>query len=165
MNDYNVQQNNIDFKLIGERFSSAVEDVINTMAGFEIFALPAEDMHEVQVDSDKISGAMMLLGQCNSMVAITIPREAASTIVSYMTGISTSALKEEELYDGVAELVNMVCGRVKAWMSGTQYHFQLTSPFVIAGNLKAIIHKSKVARLEKRFRGGDIQIELKVFFV
>ena len=159
------EHENLDKDMIGKCFSNAVQDVVATMAGIEVIEVNPENVAQNKADVDQISGAMLLLGTVNSMMSITLSSEAASTIVSYMTGISSSDLESEELFDGVAELVNMICGRVKAVLAGSEFHFKLTSPFIVTGNNHMIVHKSKVAKLIKVYNAGEWDIVLKVFFI
>ena len=159
------ERESLDKDTIGKSFSSAVQDVVGTMAGIEVIEINSDNVDQNKADVDQISGAMLLLGTVNSMMSITLSSEAASTLVSYMTGISASDLESEELFDGVAELVNMICGRVKAILAGSEFHFKLTSPFAVTGRNHMIIHKTKVAKLIKRYDAGEWDIVLKVFFL
>lgn len=159
-----LPQDNVDKDLLLKCFSNAIEDTVGTMAGFDMID-SGEDLNESRIDGSQITGVMMLQGQRNYMVCASMSMETASVLVSYITGVPYFELGNDEVYDGIAELVNIISGRTKALLSDTEYHFQLTSPFTIVGENYFIIHKSKVMKLIRKFRAGDMDIILKLFIL
>ncbi|MCX7747655.1 MAG: chemotaxis protein CheX [Clostridia bacterium] len=148
-----------------KEFSKAVTEVINTMAGLEILELDKDSYCHSISKNDKITGAMLLSCENNPLFSITLSKDSASLLVSYITGIPCFELTPDDLCDGIAELVNMVAGRSKALLSGTEYHYELTSPLTIIGNDYTIIFKKNTPSLLKRYQSGDMVIELNICFL
>ena len=82
-----------------------------------------------------------------------------------MTGIEKNDITEEEIYDGVAELVNMVAGRAKTILSGTKYHFSITPPFTIIGQDHFIVHKDKIFNITKNYIIDDRALFLQIYYI
>ncbi len=152
-----------DKVLLEKSFTNAFLDVLSTMAG-----IYGEEMADSEASKEKpgggITGVMILTGEKQSFATITIPKAAAFHIVSYMTGIDGSGLTEEDLNDGAAELINMICGRAKTFLAETEYHFQLTTPLVISGENYSILQKKSVVRLKKKFRVEEYILILELSF-
>jgi chemotaxis protein CheX len=159
-----VSETELTLLQISQCFNNAVNDVLSTMAGFEAQVLD-EFLPEVNRFRAQISGAMLLLGQNSAMFTLSMSEEAAMVFVAYMTGIFPEDLSREDLYDGVAELVNQIAGRVKAQLSGSSYHFILTPPFTIAGDDHFIVHKNQVTRMNMTYGAGNLFFRVEVFYV
>ncbi|MFZ5985946.1 MAG: chemotaxis protein CheX [Bacillota bacterium] len=150
---------------VEKSFSRALKEVAGTMAGFDLVEAFEGDLGEEQQDKTKVSGVMTLKGIRNAMMVVTVSKDSAFVLVSYMTGIEPHELKEEDLFDGIAELANMVSGRAKALLADSGYQYDLTFPFVITGENHYIVHKGKVNKTKKRFAAGVIDIEMEVFIL
>jgi len=153
-----------------DAFSVAVSDVLLTMTGFEM----EEDLSyegqgccglEGEPQPCEISGAMFLMGKNSGMASITMTKQTASILVSYMTGIPYYELEDEDLYDGVAEMMNLIAGRSKAILKDTDYYFEITPPFTIVGENHFIVHKKQSQFIQKRFISSDLSFILKVFHI
>jgi len=148
--------------LLGPHFIQAIQEVIATMSGMTVTEI--NDCSNSGVDGE-ISSAMVLVGEKNMLATISMPQETAALLVSYMTGTPIGKITPEELYDGVAELVNMVAGQVKTFVGATPYRFQLTSPFVIVGKSYSIVHKNQVTTFWKCFETSGLKLQLKIYFL
>jgi chemotaxis protein CheX len=155
---------NIDLNLVGKCFSNALMDVVSTTSGFEL-SEEINDREELQEVTSGIEGIMVLVGERSSIVSLSMSIDAAILLVSYMTGISSLDLKDDDLHDGVTELVNMIAGRAKILLAETPCHFMLTSPFAIVGQNRLFIHKKQVARIIKKFGSSEIDIMLKIIYL
>lgn len=142
-------------------FSNAVKKVISTMAGLEVIETKISDETFIA----QISGVVMLVGDANVLLSITVSKQMAYLLVSCMTGMMVQQLNEEEIYDGIAEIINMISGETRAQLSGRKLHFNALPPFAISGDKHFIIHKNKVSNLVKKFRAGDNDIYLRVYFL
>lgn len=141
---------------------TAIKDVIETMTGLNV-----KETNENIMDNickGEISGAMIIVGQNSTLMSITMSMELASTIICYMTGIDPSDLSNEEIYDGVAELINMIAGRTKALLVGTKYHFNITPPFTIIGKNHFILQKNINYKITQRYYIDDKEIYLEVYY-
>ncbi|MBF8982100.1 chemotaxis protein CheX [Lutibacter sp. B2] len=155
---------NIDRELVEGACTNAVKDVIETMTGFNIDEHYKND-EEDHISTVEISGMMFIFGKRNAIFSLSMTKESAATIVAYMTGIPPFELEDEDLYDGVAELVNMITGRIKAQLINTEYYFDLTPPFTIVGKNHYIVHKSCVTNIFKKFIVENLEIDLKVYYL
>lgn len=120
------------------------------------------------IDSEietQISGVMLLLGNKKKMATISISEENAKEIVSYMVGIDPSDLSKEEVYDGVAELVNMILGRVKLFLKDTEDYFDLTPPFTVIGDTHKFIIKEKLIEFSNVFSLEGMDASITVFTI
>lgn len=154
--------------LYHDAFSRAVSDVMITMTGFEMeedLAYKGEGCSagDGKAQSCEITGAMFLLGKNSGMASVTMTRETAGMLVSYMTGIPCHELEDDDLHDGIAELMNLFAGRAKVILRQTDYYFEITPPFTIAGKDHHIVHKKKAHLIQKRFIGNDLSFILRVF--
>lgn len=146
-----------------ESLTTAIKDVIEIMAGLCIEEVLSEQIS--QIHKGEISGVMLILGEKNALMTLTMSKELCTTIISYMTGIEKTDLIEEEIYDGAAELVNMIAGRAKALLSGTKYHFSITPPFTIIGQDHFIMHKDKILKISKNYIIDDMELYLQIYYI
>ncbi len=142
--------------------NTAIKDVIETMTGLYI---EENAYKESSLDKGEISGVMVMVGEKNALMSLTMSKKAASLIIAYMTGILPTDLSDEEVYDGAAELINMIAGRTKALLSGTKYHFNITPPFTIVGDKHFILHKNKILKIIKSYSIEDEEILLQVYYI
>ncbi len=153
-----------------DAFSMAVSDVMTTMTGFEMeedVAFQGERCVDAEGESQpcEISGAMFLMGKNSGMASVTMTRQTASMLVSYMTGIPYYELSDDDLYDGIAELMNLIAGRAKAILRQTDYYFEITPPFSIVGKNHQIVYKKQAHLIQKRFISSDLSFILRVFHI
>jgi chemotaxis protein CheX len=154
---------NIEQDYLQQSLTTAIRDVIETMTGLSI----EEDLSQevCKIKKGEISGVMLILGEKNALMSLTMSKELCTTIISYMTGIEKNDITEEEIYDGAAELVNMVAGRAKAILSGTKYHFRITPPFTIIGQDHFIKHKDKIFNITKNYIVDDKSLFLQIYYI
>jgi chemotaxis protein CheX len=144
--------------------SEAVSDVFGTMVGLDL-CLIKESTVVPKVCKSEITGVMMILSTQNALLSMTLSKRNAAIIVSFMTGIASVELADEELYDGVAELVNMIAGRAKALLAGTDYHYQITPPLTIVGENHFILYKKNVSQLSLEFEAGEVVLHLSLTYL
>ena len=153
----------LDYTFLFSCFDKSMKDVLGTMAGFEI-----REIKEAQKDNKtykaEITGAMLLQGNRNAMLTISMSLEVSKTIATYMTGILPEDLEDEDLYDCVAELVNLVAGRTKAQLTQTDYHFQLSPPFTLVGKDHYIVYKNKVNKIYIKYGATNFELHLEIFY-
>lgn len=144
--------------------AQAVSDVLSTMAGLESCEIK-EQKQKSRAGNGEITGVMMILSEHNALLSMTLSKENAAIIVSYMTGIASGDLTDDELYDGVAELVNMIAGRAKALLAGTEYHYRITPPLTIVGKDHFILYKKSVSQLNMEFQAGETKLHLELTYL
>ncbi|MCY6369914.1 chemotaxis protein CheX [Clostridium ganghwense] len=140
----------------------AIKDVIQTMTGLYIEENTYKENSTVK---GEISGVMIITGEKNALMSLTMSKEVASLIIGYMTGNLPSDLSDEEVYDGAAELINMIAGRTKALLTGKKYYFNLTPPFAIVGDKHFILHKNKILKIMKSYSIEGKELLLQVYYI
>ncbi len=150
-------------QLLGQCFVRGLQDVILTMSGVAVAEMDGGSDSESA--AGEISGLMVLAGKQNILVTISMSADTATALMSYMTGSPATELLPEELYDGVAELVNMVAGQAKTLATAASCRFKLTSPFAVVGKDHSIVHKSRVATFFKCFMANNMEILLRLYFM
>lgn len=144
--------------------AQAVFDVLSMMAGIEACHV-SNNVDDYQLGRGDMTGVMMIQGQRNAMLSLTLSEENARMIVSYMTGNDSRELVEDELHDGVAELINMIAGRGKALLAGTSDHYTITPPFTIVGLNHFIVYKKEVTKIMMKFIAGDTELYLRLTYL
>ncbi len=143
---------NFEKEFIEECFINAIKEVISTVSCTYLdnieYTKPAHD-------SELISGFVSLFGSNKAIIQICIDKNSASRLVSNMIGISESSLTNEDVYDGVAEIANMVAGMIKTFLAKKDYQFELIPPFIITGNDYSIIHTKSVPVIDLKFLGDN----------
>ncbi len=130
---------NLDVKLINP-FIEATMEVFRTASGMEIIRKDLFLKKNYRMFGD-VSGVMGLNGEASGTVVISMSSKLACDLVGRMLGEEPEPTVSETVRDGVGEVVNMIAGRAKAVLAGSEYHFQISLPAVIAGNGHEIAHK------------------------
>jgi chemotaxis protein CheX len=153
-----------DYECMEKCFANAVMEVIRMSAGLDVYE-DKENVEQNRIHTGLISGMMLLCGEKNAVLSITMTKDVASTLVAYMTGTLPEDIEGEDLCDGAAELANMIAGRAKADLVGTEYHFSITPPFSIEGEDYSMVYKSKMPKIYKKFASDNIEIFLQVAYI
>jgi len=144
----------VEGEFLQKCMAQAVFDVFEMMVGIETCQV-ANDSVDCQLGKGDITGVMMIQGVKQAMLYLTLTHQHARLIVSYMTGHSSEDLVDEEIYDGVAEIVNMIAGRAKALLAGTGDYYTITPPFTIVGMNHFIVYKKEVSKVMMTFAAGE----------
>jgi chemotaxis protein CheX len=113
-------------------FITATLSTLKQMAAMDCQRKNLEIRHDARSRGD-ISGVMVLSGGVEGFVAITCPGPLARKIVSRMLQVEPGEETEEDIMDGIGEVMNMIAGAAKAELVGTKKVFQLNIPNVIIG--------------------------------
>lgn len=152
-----------EIEALGQCFVQAFQDVMLTMSGLTVAEIDGEV--DYGNDAGEISGLMVLTGEQNILITLSMSADTATALMSYMTGSPAEELPPKELYDGVAELVNMVAGQAKTLATAGSCRFKLTSPFTVVGKDHFIVHKNRVTIFRKYFTANHMEILLKLYFM
>lgn len=79
------------------------------------------------------SGTIGLSGKAEGFVSVTFSKELATTVVCKMLSMTPEEVTEEDIRDGVGELMNVVAGAAKAELVNTAHAFQISIPQVFSG--------------------------------
>lgn len=146
---------------IKDSFHNSIYDVLNTMTGIN---LEIKNLNEPE--SCDFSGGMFLRGESNDyLFVISTNTENARIIISYMTGLLPEEISNEDLIDGMAELVNMIAGKVKILVAKSDNYFKLTSPFTIKGKNHFVFPKSNSPQINSLFYANDLFLNLSLTFI
>lgn len=156
-----VQQ---DRKFLQQCLSQAVIDVFATMAGLDMCETK-KLTQACKPSQNELTGVMMVLSGRNAVLSIMMDKKAAQTIISFMTGTDLHEIVDAELYDGVAELINMIAGRLKALLIDTEYHFSITPPFTIVGKNHFIAYKQTMSQIMMHFQADETQVQLNLTYL
>jgi len=153
-----------EYDFLQKCLAQAVFDVFEMMVGIATCQVQTNSDHS-KLQRGDITGVMMIEGERKAMLYLTLSQKNAGMIMSYMTGNDPLELADEELYDGVAELVNMIAGRAKALLAGTSDHYTITPPFTIVGLQHYIVYKKEVSKFIMKFTAGDAELYLGITYL
>jgi chemotaxis protein CheX len=118
-------------------FVSATLDTLKRMANMDSERTGLTARTDAVSHGD-ISGVMGLSGPSEGFVGITFKSQTARKIVCRMLDIPLGKEEDADIRDGVGELMNIIAGRAKADLSGTEHTYSLSPPNVIVGGPHSI---------------------------
>jgi chemotaxis protein CheX len=113
-------------------FISSTKDVFSTMASMDVDFKQVYFQNEHRLLGD-ISGVIGLSGVAEGTVVVTFYWELAQQVISSIMGVTPDEIGPELLNDGVGEIINMIAGSAKRYLTDTPFYFQLSLPTVILG--------------------------------
>jgi chemotaxis protein CheX len=113
-------------------FISSTKDVFSTMASMDVDFKQVYFQNEHRMLGD-ISGVIGLSGYAEGTVVITLYWDLAQQVISSIMGVTAEEISPELLNDGVGEIINMISGSAKRYLTDTSFYFQLSLPTVIIG--------------------------------
>ncbi|MCL2443065.1 MAG: chemotaxis protein CheX [Treponema sp.] len=155
---------------LGLIFSSVLSEIITTVSGFSLNVLPPpgkttdETQDEHENSFDEMTGIMSLSGKKNSILFISAKENDMSQLCSSIIGVPQNELTKEDVEDTLCELVNMTAGSAKLRLSGTEYVFNLSSPFILKGQNMHIVRKRKTRVISRDLGNGEITVRIKVVY-
>lgn len=152
-------------ELPGDVFVDALRETVATMAGLTLEQKGPPSENEASCDCGQITGAMGMFGAKNGYLLIAAEQESVAELVMFMTGIEATDLTENDLCDGMMELVNMVAGAVRKKLAGSDRAFDLSSPWAIIGLKTRIVTKQRVDSYSARLQAGSIRLIIKIIYV
>lgn len=84
-----------------------------------------------EVHTYDITGVIGLSGEAAGSICLSFPQEIAFKAVSALLGVQITAMSDD-VTDGIGELVNIVAGNAKQYL--TNYKLSISLPKVIVGN-------------------------------
>ncbi len=121
-------------------FIDATRNVFSTMCGIDTKRkkLFLKEDHKMV---GEVSGVMGLTGSATGSVVISMPGKLACMLVGRMLGEQPAEELNNDVCDGVGEIINMIAGQAKAMLVKTRYHFKISIPSVVKGLGHEISHK------------------------
>lgn len=145
-------------------FSNALKKSLKTMAEMELLETKIT-MDDTPEHADQITGSLLMTGEINMMIQLTMSMTMANTIVSFITRTPRSELSGEEMADGVSELVNMIAGEVRSYMSTRGVHFKTFAPFAVIGRQFGFVFKNRIHTVTKQFKAINEDILMNIYFL
>jgi two-component system chemotaxis response regulator CheY len=155
-----------DYDLFYRCFSDAFSQIIGKIAGTEVL-----DRYGSGEDWTRrrgvFFGQILVLGQINAVILITMKKETAAKTVSLPAGNSPVETEDEKLVNGIAEMMNMVVAKTRALIAGTNVKWDLEFPCTLAGFIGESLHllPNRVFMIAKDYRAGDMEVSLSIHFI
>ncbi len=158
--------NRMESKLKSIFLFNAVNDVVKSMAATSMNEVKIMDVKEVHYNEPCVSGVSLMKGSGqNAMLIITLPTGSAFNLVSSFTGMHVSELTPNNICDGVVELTNMVCGKIKSQLAQLGYELTNSHCLSIYGQNYYILNKSKLKNIAKKYKASNLEMVLRILFI
>lgn len=158
------EQNNDMNNLSGFFFSNTFKDTIRTMTGLEM-AEEKVSTEELIAFKAQITGVIVLTGNKNIMLALSLSQDSAYILTSFMTGTQCNELSPEDLSDGISEIANVVAGKIKAKLATNGVYLNILIPFTIRGNDHFIAQRKDVLLFVKKFHVDSVEVLAKAYLL
>jgi CheY-specific phosphatase CheX len=142
---------NIDSSQLFNILKESVEEIFLTMAGLKISYKEVKEVNGFSITGD-ITGLMFLESDQSGMIACSVSYDFARTVATGMTGIKECDVTDKQANDIMAEIINMICGRIKS-QGLDEKSFSLTPPLSISGNGHTVLWKTDHPALILTFEG------------
>lgn len=159
-----VTGNNLQFEFSEYFFSNTMKEIIHTMTGLEL-SEEKPSIDELKDFVAQFTGVVILTGEKNIMISISVGKETISTITAFMVGLQRENLSDEDLNDGISEIANVVGGKVKAKLAMGGSRYTILTPFTIKGRGHYITQRKNVLLFVKKYKTSGIEIVAKAFLL
>jgi chemotaxis protein CheX len=139
-----------------------------TVNAMEMMAMAKPVRKKVYVKTDNIligdiSGIMGLSGEVSGSIIISFGQGSACKLVGNMLGTTYNDINDD-VKDGIQEIVNLVAGQAKTMLSDTEYHFQVSIPTCVIGANHQVNHKKGVPCIVAEFEleGEPFTVEVSI---
>ncbi len=142
-------------------FISATKEVFEVMSGIHVKRKALFLKKDYKIFGE-ISGIMGLTGDASGSIAISFSYDLAKKVISIILDMEVAEIEENDVKDGIGEILNMIAGQTKAILAGTKYRFKLSIPAVVAGYGYEIYHPEDAPCIVVIFEALDMQFALQV---
>ncbi|MBF0245350.1 MAG: chemotaxis protein CheX [Planctomycetes bacterium] len=151
----------LDVNLINP-FIEATIMALETMAMLKPKRTKVYLKNNATVNGD-ISGIMGLTGEVDGSIVVTFAAETACKVVGSMLGVKFDSINDE-VKDGIQEVVNLIAGQAKAKLSGTKFHFKISIPTCVTGKNHEITRAKGVPIIVAEFdlNGDPFAVEVAI---
>lgn len=163
LDDIKVQNTNEDGIVFSSwSFSNDMKEILETMTGIKVTEgnVTPESIKDL---NQQVSGVIILVGSKVIMFTISMSRRTAVNLVAAMTGSSTTDIKHPDIIDGVAEIANIVGGKMKAKLSSEGEKYNAVLPYTIMGDNHYIVHKSKATIFSRKYNAESVEFVVSVY--
>ena len=128
--------NKLDLKSF---MAKVIKDVFETMVSMDLELSDSNTNKEV-VNGNLIVGSVGLAGDVQGNVRIHVSDDFARAITAAMLGMELDEIEgEEEVYDVIGELSNMISGDIKSRICDAGFSCELSTPTITSGSDYEII--------------------------
>lgn len=122
--------NDFDDKAL-EPFKLALTEIFSTMAYLDV---SIDNVYYAPgiFHLGELSGIMNLSGHEEGHIIISMKETLAQKVISNIMAIPSNELTQQDVEDGLEELINMTAGGAKARLGDEDDHFELSSPRIIS---------------------------------
>lgn len=145
-------------------FVKSVQDIMNSTMNVELVAENATVLMEKDYPSF-VTGMMIMHGERDLILSLTFSKEAAADVVVSLLDVKYNKLEEEEVYDAIMEITNMVAGRLKTATIELGYNQQLTTPLIFVGPRHFMGAKARPTGINKQMTDKKFQMLASVYFL
>ncbi len=142
-------------------FISATKEVFEVMSGIHVKRKSLFLKKDYKIFGE-VSGIMGLTGDAAGSIAISFSYDLAKKVISIILDMEVAEIEEDDVKDGIGEILNMIAGQTKAILAGTKYRFKLSIPTVVAGYGYEIYHPENAPCIVIIFEALDMQFALQV---
>lgn len=139
-----------------------------TTNAMEMMAMVKPARKKVYLKTDNvligdISGIMGLSGDVNGSIIVSFQKPTACKVIGNMLGTEFTDINDE-VKDGIQEIVNLVAGQAKTMLADTEYHFNISIPTCIIGSNHQVNHKKGVPCIVAEFEldGDPFTVEVSI---
>lgn len=139
-------------------FIRATSETFKTMLALDLQVNNPELKNEAKHTYD-ISGVIGLSGEAQGVISLSFPKDLALNIVSQLLGVEITEVGPD-VTDGVGEIVNIVAGYAKQYL--TEYKLSISLPNVVIGSGHTIAVPSGVPTIivPLSFEKGEFAMEV-----
>ena len=105
----------------------AAAEVLNEITGVEILTQKEKSEPDVLPEAD-IYGVMEFTGQVEGTASIALNKELAAIFSSTIAFCDPSDLQDEDLCDGVGEIINQISGKIRTALWDAGFKFEISTP-------------------------------------
>jgi len=141
-----------------DAFLEAARDTLGTMAMLELDVQGVAPVARFDATRE-LTATMGLGGENEGLLVLSLDAPLARRAVSSMLGVGEEEV-EDDLFDGVGELANMIAGAAKTALTGGPHHFELSIPACTSGagrSLSALAGTTGF-RVEGRVAGEPLDV-------
>lgn len=153
-------QQNVNRTIVSE-FVNAVKRVINVAVGDEILEFSTLPIKSDQLPGE-VSATIELTGDLRGQVAVSLPIQYAQTIAMNILGCSDNEIAEDEVREGVGEIINQITGKVRTDLWNYGYRFNISTPTIVNKSISQIEPNAVFPHYVIVFRSKQAEFSLQV---
>ena len=147
-------------EILGEALVGSVRDSFSTMLSVDV---TASDVAEGCFSGAELICTIGLAGKVDGSLSLAVANSSACGIVSKMLQMEIAELNDD-VVDGMREVVNMIAGGIKVRSSAQGHGFDISLPTVVKGSLMSISASGDAQKIVKCFQGSGIVFYIEFLF-